>query len=676
MLATLIAALSLASSVTLDVPYVPQTDALCGGAAVAMVFRYWGDAHAGVQQFATLVDRRAGGIADDVLVNAVRQRGWRAIRINGSVDELRARLRDRQPVIVLIADRRAAYHYVVVTGAAGDRIVVHDPSWGPSRAIAEREFVRLWKPTNFWALVILPAIDNVGLPATDDVGRALQARQTESNMVFVSSRTSDERRDRCDTLLENAIADAQTRGLATADALLNEVRAQCPTSAGPLRELAGIRFAQRRWADAAAFARQALALDAHDDYASDVLASSLFVQDDTVGALRAWNRIGKPRVDVIRIEGLTHARYQVMADALGIEMNTILTAEMFERARRRVHELPDRATARLAFRPEADGFATVDVVVAERSTRPRGAVEWTAAAMRSAIDREVTVAWPGFTGQGELWTASWRWWDERPRVAIGFAAPRVGRLPGVWRVDASVETQTYALAPGSPTRESRTHGGLTISDWMTGSLRYTLGAGVDAWDGDRRTAFVSASIEHRLLADRVSVSASSTKWSSLARGRGFNSVSAQTRFVSSPQLQGWVFRATAGADRASDVSPFALWPGAGEGRARELLLRAHPLLAGGVINASGSSAFGRTLTYASTEAQRWLDRPSLVHVGLAGFVDVARATRGTATAPPAMHVDVGGGLRLKIPGMEGVLRIDAAHGVRDGAHALNVGWLF
>ena len=60
MLTTLAAALSLAASLAIDVPYLPQTDALCGGAAAAMVFRYWGDAHADAQEFAALVDRRAG----------------------------------------------------------------------------------------------------------------------------------------------------------------------------------------------------------------------------------------------------------------------------------------------------------------------------------------------------------------------------------------------------------------------------------------------------------------------------------------------------------------------------------------------------------------------------------------------------------------------------------------
>jgi hypothetical protein len=34
-----LAALSIAASLAIDVPYLPQTDALCGGAATAMVFR-------------------------------------------------------------------------------------------------------------------------------------------------------------------------------------------------------------------------------------------------------------------------------------------------------------------------------------------------------------------------------------------------------------------------------------------------------------------------------------------------------------------------------------------------------------------------------------------------------------------------------------------------------------
>src|SRR5580765_223779 len=105
MLLTLVAAVwSIVPVAPLRVPYVPQTDALCGGAAAAMVFRYWGDAHADVEQFGALVERRAGGaagIAADVLTRAIVSRGWRTDRAPSSLDELREHLESRQPIIVL-----------------------------------------------------------------------------------------------------------------------------------------------------------------------------------------------------------------------------------------------------------------------------------------------------------------------------------------------------------------------------------------------------------------------------------------------------------------------------------------------------------------------------------------------------------------------------------------------
>ena len=86
--------------------------------------------------------------------------------------------------------------------------------------------------------------------------------------------------------------------------------------------------------------------------------------------------------------------------------------------------------------------------------------------------------------------------------------------------------------------------------------------------------------------------------------------------------------------------------------------------------------FGRTLMSGSAEAQRWLERPSLVRLGVAGFADVARASRQESAGVTPVQVDVGAGLRIRIPGTPGVLRADLAHGLRDGANALTFGWLF
>jgi len=71
-----------------------------------------------------------------------------------------------------------------------------------------------------------------------------------------------------------------------------------------------------------------------------------------------------------------------------------------------------------------------------------------------------------------------------------------------------------------------------------------------------------------------------------------------------------------------------------------------------------------------------MPRPSLVKLGIAGFADVARASRQAAAGLAPAQVDLGAGLRIKIPGTPGVLRADVAHGLRDGANALTFGWLF
>jgi hypothetical protein len=356
----------------------------------------------------------------------------------------------------------------------------------------------------------------------------------------------------------------------------------------------------------------------------------------------------------------------------------LLDADVFERARRRLGDLPDHATARLAVRPEDDGFATVDVVVAERATMPRGKVEWAGAAARAGVNREVTVAVPGPSGQGEMWSARWSWWRGRHGVSGGFAAPRLRGLPGVWRVDGSWQEETYATdASRALVRESRTRGVLTVSDWLSGSVRYEVSAGLDAWDRGRKAVAVGGTIERRAFTDRVSIQADATRWTPVTTGTGFHAAGARLVGHSSLELRSWVYQAALGASRVSDAAPYALWPGAGDGHARAPLLRAHPLLRDGVIDLSGSSsAFGRTLVDASIEGQRWLERPALVRVGLAAFIDAARASRRLTSGGEAVQVDLGGGVRVKVPGSPGVLRIDVAHGLRDGANALTVGWLF
>jgi hypothetical protein len=652
-----IAVSSLLVSLTLSVPFLPQTPALCGGASVAMVFRYWGDRHADVQQFAPLVDRRAGGIADDVLVEAVRRRNWDATPLVGSLDILRARLEAREPVILLIEDRPGRYHYVVAVGVDGETVVVHDPTWGPHRKYSASDLTRRWAAARYWTLLIRPRA-----AAPLDTGSKHAAPTTPPPPVASPAKATTP----CGILLDRAIERIEHDGLDGANELLTNVVEACPESAAAHAELAAVRFSLQRVHDAEALAEKAVQLDPSSTYAWDVLASSRFVEDDLDGALRAWNRAGKPQVDSVVIDGLARTRYSLVAEVAGLTPNTTLTATAFRLAERRLRELPLHSAVRVGYKPEADGFATVHVAVAERASKPQGSIAWIGTGVRALAARDVTVRVPGTTGMGEMWSGSWRWWSGRPRVAMELAAPRIGGLRGISRVAAFWEGQTYA----GGAREERLHGSFATGDWFTSETRYEIETGIDSWDHSRRTISVGGLIDRRLLDDRLAIETRGRLFVPLTSHARFASGALAAAFRSSRRDSGFVQTVDAGFDVASTHAPLALWPGAGDGLARPALLRAHPLV---VDEAIAGPVFGREVWHVTTESRRWLSQPLLIKLALAGFVDVATAARGIEGDTRRTHVDVGAGLRVRLPAGGGMLRADYAHGVRDGRNRFSVG---
>src|SRR5205085_6071869 len=206
--------------------------------------------------------------------------------------------------------RPGRYHFVVAVGIDDHAVYLHDPTWGPSRRLALTELEQKWKPANHWMVLVLPTAD-----------------RTESAVRPGAS--AGPRRDapttECDLALDAALDRVSVEGLAAADPLFGAVIERCPQTSAPLSELAGVRFAQQRLPEAIALAERAVRLNPADRYAWDVLGSSLFIQNDARGALRAWAHAGKLKVDRLRIDGLTLTRYSLVAQALDLQPNTLLT---------------------------------------------------------------------------------------------------------------------------------------------------------------------------------------------------------------------------------------------------------------------------------------------------------------------------------------------------------------
>src|SRR5687767_798727 len=161
---TTVSAPATATTRLLDVPFVPQSEALCGGAAVSMVMRYWVPAPVYAEDFSALVDERVGGIAVGALARAVEERGWRAHMFTPTAGDAQTHVGEGRPLIALIEDRPGRLHYVVVVAWTADRVVFHDPAVNPFRTLDAATFDRRWRVTGRTALLVLPAAGAAASP--------------------------------------------------------------------------------------------------------------------------------------------------------------------------------------------------------------------------------------------------------------------------------------------------------------------------------------------------------------------------------------------------------------------------------------------------------------------------------------------------------------------------------
>ena len=633
----------------LDVPYVLQSEELCGGAAVAMVMRFWGATGIYAESFSSLVDKSARGIKGEDLIRSLHERGWQAVSFNGDRQLVERSLEQRRPPIALIEVRPGRFHYVVILSWSAGKVVVHDPARKPFDVRDEADFLRAWDRSGRWTLVAVP-----GTPAPPEAAAGADAVPAPAPTPGT-----------CGPAVDEAVGLANRGETAGARRLLEEATARCPGEAAGWRELAGLDALGKDWPRAAVNARRALTADRGDQHAARILATSLFLEGDTIGALRAWNQVGEPTLDLVEVRGLERTRMAVAMHALRLQPQTRLTPSSLTRAARRLDALPALMGSRVSYTPKDDGLAQVTGAVVERPTLPASTLAVAAAAVRVGTDREVRVNAASLTGGGELWQAAWRWWENRPRAMLGLAVP--APFGGVWEMSFVNERETYGFA-AEPFQERRRTLSFSFADWMTGTTRWEAGLTREEWPDGPATG-VLAAVRYQTIDDRFSTAAGATIWNHDG-GEWLASTSLEWR--SQARHEGKVLLARAGASLASEGTPLLSWSGAGSGHGRDELLRAHPLLHDGVIR---DAVFGRGLVSGGVEWRRWgAPFKRVLRFAPAVFADVARAYDVPVFADPRAHVDTGAGLRLAIPGA-GVLRTDLAVGVRDGKWAISVGWV-
>jgi hypothetical protein len=646
--------------VLLDVPFLAQPEDLCGGAAAAMVLRYWGDTGAQAEDFAGLVTRGVG-ITTGALTSALEVHGLRALPFRASAGEVRDHVAKGRPVIGLIGARGGRLHYVVIVGWGEGRVVLHDPADQAFRVRKEEDVVSAWHAGGDWALLAFPKSEHPSSGVTEAFPEGAPAV------------------GECGGLVDQAVDLAQRDRLGAADERLLAARAICPQEARPLRELASLRFKQERYRESAELADAALRVDAADDFTWRLLGTSRFLAQDAAGALRAWNRVDEPRLDILHVDGLERTPEPVVKDRLRLAPRALLTPDAVGQARRRLSDLPGFTASRLSLEPLGAGRADVRAAVVERPLLDPFAV-WLARVPVDALAfHEANVYVAGAARTGEVVDAGGRWWNGRPAAWLNVSQPQALGLPGLVRLSALWDEQSYATGESASgtAREERVSAALSAADWYSSSGRLTARVGVDEFRGGDTTrsrgtfGTLGLECERRLAGDRGAALAHAAIW--LGTGPTFGTMGVAVAARNGPEPRRFVAGGTAGLDVAGSHAPFALWPGAGTGAGRPELLRGHPLVSDdGLLD---GAAFGRVLWHASIEVEARVVRLGPIGVGVAAFLDTARATERLNTTEPGAFADAGLGARLHLGRGAGSIRFDVAAPLGESKWRYSTGWV-
>lgn len=138
------------------VPFYPQEDYQCGPSSLAAVLKYHGLEISPNEIASEIYSKLARGTLDLDLLFYAQKRGLNAKKYNGSIDDLKDRIKEGYPLIVLVDYGYGpiqANHFMVIVGY-NESGVFANSGREEKKFIPARDFLRVWGRTGYWTLLI------------------------------------------------------------------------------------------------------------------------------------------------------------------------------------------------------------------------------------------------------------------------------------------------------------------------------------------------------------------------------------------------------------------------------------------------------------------------------------------------------------------------------------------
>lgn len=281
--------------------------------------------------------------------------------------------------------------------------------------------------------------------------------------------------------LYRGLAFAQLQRWADATAAFEIGLARDPRQQRLLEELAGVEYKTRRFARAKRHLRRAIALQPHDEYANDFLATIYFQEGNLDAALKYWNRVGKPNLADLSIHGAKHLSPVVLDRALNFSLGSVWTRDQLLTTQARLDALNTFSSTRFELTEQSNGAFQLGVYASLNDVRGSPWWQWLASFARGAPYQTVYPEFYNLDHAGMSWLSYYRWDDQKRRIDSELSGPFRKNPAWQYRLyfDARDENWNLAatLSPAAPPAPAF----LNLETWVAGAELRAIPSGRWSW---------------------------------------------------------------------------------------------------------------------------------------------------------------------------------------------------
>ena len=224
-------------------------------------------------------------------------------------------------------------------------------------------------------------------------------------------------------VLYRGLALAQLGQLDAAEQSFRAGLAAYPRDVRFLEELAGIAYRRKRYTSATRELRRALAIDPHDDYAGNFLASIYFLQGNLEAALKYWNRVGKPKLSDLTYDPPPHLDPLILDRAFSFSPAGVWRRSQFIKSQAELNSLDLFPSIFYDLQAQPDGRFQLVVHASQRSPWRRAKLQNAISAARGLPYQSVYPEFFNLNDKALNWRSFVRWDAEKRMLLSELAAP-------------------------------------------------------------------------------------------------------------------------------------------------------------------------------------------------------------------------------------------------------------